>query len=354
MTALLDSEESRRRHRHKTATDVATQDPGRRQDRVAGTPRWCRGASGPAVRGAAGRRHRAVPADRSETGEARTFIPVGAGRSVIWKYSCFPTCSTGASAAQTPDAPRSRRRGRARCPRHVRARVGTKCRWPIRDTGPTPTWALLETMPDAILAVDLNGIIVYANRLIEEMFGYPTHVLIGQPGRGSAPRRGAGQASPALARVRGGAGGSYDGWDRRGSARASPQRPGVPGRHQPQPHRYRGRPAGDRRGPATRPSDGGWNASSGRPNERLRRDFDAAANIQTFPFAGTAGRGGRAGRGLGLRALRPARRGLLQRVHHQRTPGRLLPAGRDRSRRGGGAAVGRSRPRRSPRPGRRR
>lgn len=41
--------------------------------------------------------------------------------------------------------------------------------------------ALLETMPDAILAVDLNGIIVYANRLIEEMFGYPTHVLIGQP-----------------------------------------------------------------------------------------------------------------------------------------------------------------------------
>ena len=41
--------------------------------------------------------------------------------------------------------------------------------------------ALLETMPDAIVAVDRNGVIVYANRLIEEMFGYPPHALVGRP-----------------------------------------------------------------------------------------------------------------------------------------------------------------------------
>ena len=41
--------------------------------------------------------------------------------------------------------------------------------------------ALLETMPDAIVAVDRHGVIVYANHLIEEMFGYPPHALVGQP-----------------------------------------------------------------------------------------------------------------------------------------------------------------------------
>ena len=48
-------------------------------------------------------------------------------------------------------------------------------RWTHADLG------LLETMPDAILAVDPEGSIVYANRLIERMFGYSPKVLIGQP-----------------------------------------------------------------------------------------------------------------------------------------------------------------------------
>lgn len=41
--------------------------------------------------------------------------------------------------------------------------------------------ALLETMPDAVLAVDREGVIVYANQLIEKMFGYPPQVLVGRP-----------------------------------------------------------------------------------------------------------------------------------------------------------------------------
>ena len=41
--------------------------------------------------------------------------------------------------------------------------------------------ALLDTLPDAIVAVDRHGVIVYANHLIEEMFGYASHALVGQP-----------------------------------------------------------------------------------------------------------------------------------------------------------------------------
>ncbi|MCY4028104.1 MAG: SpoIIE family protein phosphatase [Acidobacteria bacterium] len=43
------------------------------------------------------------------------------------------------------------------------------------------TLALLETTPDAVVVVDGAGTIVYANRLIEELFGYKPHTLVGRP-----------------------------------------------------------------------------------------------------------------------------------------------------------------------------
>ena len=51
------------------------------------------------------------------------------------------------------------------------------------DTGhwTRSTLALLETMPDAVVVVDDAGTIVYANRLIEEMFGYSPDALVGRP-----------------------------------------------------------------------------------------------------------------------------------------------------------------------------
>ena len=42
------------------------------------------------------------------------------------------------------------------------------------------TLALLETTPDAAVVVDAAGTIVYANRLVEQVFGYPHDVLLGQ------------------------------------------------------------------------------------------------------------------------------------------------------------------------------
>lgn len=50
------------------------------------------------------------------------------------------------------------------------------------DTGhwTRSTPALLETMPDAVVVVDAAGRIVYANRLIERVFGYSPDVLVGR------------------------------------------------------------------------------------------------------------------------------------------------------------------------------
>ena len=43
------------------------------------------------------------------------------------------------------------------------------------------TLALLETTPDAVVVVDAAGTIVYANRLLEALFGYKPHTVVGQP-----------------------------------------------------------------------------------------------------------------------------------------------------------------------------
>ena len=40
---------------------------------------------------------------------------------------------------------------------------------------------LLETTPDAVVVVDPAGTIVYANRLMEELFGYEPRTLVGRP-----------------------------------------------------------------------------------------------------------------------------------------------------------------------------
>ena len=53
----------------------------------------------------------------------------------------------------------------------------------MADTGhwTRSTLALLDTTPDAVVVVDAAGTIVYANRLIEELFGYKPHTLVGRP-----------------------------------------------------------------------------------------------------------------------------------------------------------------------------
>ena len=60
---------------------------------------------------------------------------------------------------------------------------------------PTPGWTLaalplLETTPDAVVVVDAHGTIVYANRLIEQVFGYAPEDLVGQPVELLLPERG--------------------------------------------------------------------------------------------------------------------------------------------------------------------
>ncbi len=42
------------------------------------------------------------------------------------------------------------------------------------------TFSLLETMPDAVVVVDAAGRVVYANRLIEQVFGYSPDALVGR------------------------------------------------------------------------------------------------------------------------------------------------------------------------------
>jgi diguanylate cyclase (GGDEF)-like protein/PAS domain S-box-containing protein len=41
--------------------------------------------------------------------------------------------------------------------------------------------AILERLPDAVVAADRGGRIVFVNALAEELFGYPRHELLGQP-----------------------------------------------------------------------------------------------------------------------------------------------------------------------------
>jgi len=58
--------------------------------------------------------------------------------------------------------------------------VGTKS--PMTDTGhwTRSAFSLLETMPDAVVVVDAAGRVVYANRLIEQVFGYSPDALVGR------------------------------------------------------------------------------------------------------------------------------------------------------------------------------
>ncbi len=52
----------------------------------------------------------------------------------------------------------------------------------MTDTGhwTRSTLSLLETMPDAVVVVDAAGRVVYANRLIEQVFGYSPDALVGR------------------------------------------------------------------------------------------------------------------------------------------------------------------------------
>ena len=43
------------------------------------------------------------------------------------------------------------------------------------------TLPLLESVPDAVVVVDPAGTIVYANRLVEPMFGYRAGDVVGRP-----------------------------------------------------------------------------------------------------------------------------------------------------------------------------
>jgi protein-histidine pros-kinase len=44
-----------------------------------------------------------------------------------------------------------------------------------------PPAAILESLPDAVVAADRDGRIVFVNALAEELFGYARSELIGQP-----------------------------------------------------------------------------------------------------------------------------------------------------------------------------
>lgn len=52
---------------------------------------------------------------------------------------------------------------------------------PKRFEQPELFVTLIETAPDAVLAVDRDGTLIYANHKAEELFGYPAAELIGQP-----------------------------------------------------------------------------------------------------------------------------------------------------------------------------
>ncbi len=59
---------------------------------------------------------------------------------------------------------------------------GVGARSPMTDTRQwtRSTLSLLETMPDAVVVVDATGSVVYANRLIEQVFGYSPDALVGR------------------------------------------------------------------------------------------------------------------------------------------------------------------------------
>lgn len=63
------------------------------------------------------------------------------------------------------------------------------------DTGhwTRSTLALLETTPDAVVVVDSAGMIVYANRQVEELFGYSPHSLLGRPVETLVPKEARGR-----------------------------------------------------------------------------------------------------------------------------------------------------------------
>src|ERR671932_773179 len=41
--------------------------------------------------------------------------------------------------------------------------------------------AVLEALPDAVVAIDRSGSIVFANAVAEDLFGYPRRQMIGEP-----------------------------------------------------------------------------------------------------------------------------------------------------------------------------
>src|SRR5215813_5254570 len=46
---------------------------------------------------------------------------------------------------------------------------------------PAAILSILERLPDAVVAADRTGRIVFVNALAEELFGYPRDELLGQP-----------------------------------------------------------------------------------------------------------------------------------------------------------------------------
>lgn len=56
-----------------------------------------------------------------------------------------------------------------------------------------PTWSFLNFMPDAILVVGRDGLIVQANELAEQSFGWPPGGLVGVPVERLVPAGGAEQ-----------------------------------------------------------------------------------------------------------------------------------------------------------------
>ena len=209
------------------------------------------------------------------------------------------------------------------------------------DTGhwTRSTLALLETTPDAVVVVDSAGTIVYANRLVEKLFGYSPHSLLGRPveilipeearGRHHGHRADYGRAASMRAM---GSGSDLLGLHR--SGREFPVDISLSpieldeGRLFIAAVRDMTERRQHRRGPAPSQREARTRARHG------REDPEVAP-------AGSPGQDPGHRRGVALRTVREARRRQLQRVRGRRRPDRLLHARRDRSRNGRGTAVGR-------------